>query len=87
MSTYLDEIHLVEGVIAPGSLDIKDGDDVFMVEVAEKLHLSESTETEHGMIKGGDLLDGHLLSGWLVYRRAERWLISSRGRPSSWGSM
>lgn len=42
-----------------------------MVEVAEQLHLAQGPETEHGVIKRGDLLDRDLLAGRLVYRRAD----------------
>jgi hypothetical protein len=38
---YLNEVDFIEGVVAPRLLYIKDGDDVFMVEVPEELHLSE----------------------------------------------
>jgi hypothetical protein len=41
-----------------------------VVKVAQQLHLTESTETEHGVIKRCDLLDGNLLAGWFVDSRA-----------------
>jgi len=37
-----------------------------MVEVSEKLHLSQSSQTKHGVVEGSDLLDGDLLPRWLV---------------------
>jgi hypothetical protein len=70
--THLDEIDFVEAVVAPGTLDVEDGDDVLMVEVAQELHLSEGSKAEHGVVEGGDLLDGDLLAGRLVNRRAGR---------------
>lgn len=70
--THLDEVNLVEAVVTPRSLDVEDGNNVLMVEVAQQLHLSESTKTEHGVIKWGDLLDGYFLAGWFVDRRAGR---------------
>lgn len=37
-----------------------------MVKVSEKLHFAESSEAEHGVVERRNLLDGHLLAGWLV---------------------
>lgn len=76
--TYLDEVDLVEAIIASRLLDIKDGDDVFVVKVAQQLHLSQSSQTEHGVVEGGNLLDGHLLPGRLVNGRAAPVLLESR---------
>lgn len=67
---HLDEVNLVECLIAAGFLDVEDGDDVLMVEVSKKLHLTQSSQTEHGVIERCDLLDGDLLARRLVYRRA-----------------
>jgi hypothetical protein len=69
-STYLDEVDLVEGVVAAGLLDVEDGDDVLVIEVAQQLHLTQRSQAEHGMVERGDLLDGNFLTGWLVYRGA-----------------
>jgi hypothetical protein len=63
---YLDQINLVKGFITPRLLDIKDRDDVLMVEIPQQLHLAQRPQAEHGMIEWGDLLDGNLLSGGLV---------------------
>ncbi len=41
MCIYLDQVDLIEGVIAPRLLDIEDGDDILMVEISKKLHLPE----------------------------------------------
>lgn len=76
--TYLDEVDLVEAIVASRLLDIKNGDDVFVVEVAQQLHLSQSSQTEHGVVEGGNLLDGHLLPGRLVNGRAAPMLLESR---------
>ena len=37
----------------------------------EELELSECAETEHGVVKGGDLLDGDLAAGRSVDGRAD----------------
>ena len=66
----LDEIDLLEVVDAGGAEDVEDGDDVLVVKVAEELDLAEGAETEHGVVEGGDLLDGDLLARRLVQRRA-----------------
>lgn len=67
---YLNEVDLVKAVIASRLLDVKDGDDVFVVEIAQQLHLSQGSQTEHGVVEGGDFLDGNLLSRRLVNCRA-----------------
>jgi hypothetical protein len=33
-----------------------------MIEVPEQLHLTKSSQTEHGVIEGGNLLDGDFLA-------------------------
>jgi hypothetical protein len=68
--TYLDEIHLRKCVVASGLLDIKNGDDIFMVEVPQQLHLAQSSQAEHGVIEWSNLLDRNLLSAGFVKRRA-----------------
>jgi hypothetical protein len=37
---HLDEVDLCESLVVSGLLDVEDGDDVLVVEVAEQLHLS-----------------------------------------------
>lgn len=69
MVAYLNEIYLLKGFVASGLLNIENANDVLVVKVAQELHLSESPQAEHGVIKGSNLLDGHLLSGRLMYRR------------------
>lgn len=59
---YLNEVDLVEAIIASRLLDVEDGDDVFVVEIAQQLHLSQGSQAEHGVVEGGNLLDGNLLS-------------------------
>ena len=66
----LNEVDLGEVLVGAWLLDVKDGNDVLVVEVAEELHLAESAKAEHGVIERGDLFDGNLLSRWLVKRRA-----------------
>lgn len=75
--TYLDKVDLVEAIVASRLLDIKNGDNVFVVEVAQQLHLSQGSQTEHGVVEGGNLLDGHLLPGRLVNGRAAPMLLES----------
>lgn len=65
-TSYLNEIDLIKGVIAARLLDIEDGNNVLMVEVSQQLHLTEGSETEHGVIEGCYLLDGNLLARWFV---------------------
>lgn len=68
---YLNEIDLVEALVASRSLDVQDRNDILMVEVAQQLHLTESSQTEHGVVEGNNLLDRNLLTRGLVNRRAE----------------
>jgi hypothetical protein len=68
----LDKVHLCKGLVASGLLDIEDGDDIFVVEVPQQLHLTQGSQTEHGVVKGSDLLDRNLLPTGLVQRRAIR---------------
>lgn len=48
-----------------------------MVEVPQELHLSKGTETEHGVIEGGDLLNGNFLARRLVESRTRDTVSSS----------
>jgi hypothetical protein len=41
-----------------------------VVEVPKQLHLAQRPQAEHGVVEGCDLLDGDLLAGRLVQRRA-----------------
>ena len=78
--THLDEIHLCKGLVASGLLDIKDGDNIFMVEIPQQLHLTQSSKAEHGVVEWSDLLDRNLLSAGFVKRRArERGRVNIRG--------
>ena len=45
--------------------------DACLAEEFEELELSECAETEHGVVKGGDLLDGDLAAGRSVDGRAD----------------
>ena len=60
--TYLNEVDLGERLIISRLLDVKNRDDILVVEVSEELHLTKCTQAEHGVIKRSDLLDGDLLS-------------------------
>lgn len=57
--THLDQIHLVEGLQVCRTNDIKDGDDVLVAEMAEKLNFTEGSETEHRVIKRRYSFDGY----------------------------
>jgi hypothetical protein len=61
-SPYLNQINFLERLVISGLLNIQDGDDVFMIEVSKKLHFSQCSQTEHGVVEGCDLLDGYLLA-------------------------
>lgn len=67
----MDEIDFGERLIVSRLLNIEDGNDVLVVEVSEELHFSEGSETEHGVVKGGDLLNGDLLSRGFVECRTK----------------
>lgn len=79
IQTYLDQIDLVERLVAPRLLDIKNTDDILVVEIAQQLHLTKGSQTEHGVIKGRDLLDGDLLARGLMYGRARE--LVNRNNP------
>ena len=68
--TYLDQVNFSEGFVVARSLNVEDGDDVFVIKVSEQLHLTQCSQTEHGMVEWCDLLDGNLLAGGLVDGRA-----------------
>lgn len=70
LATYLNQVDLVKRLITPRLLNIKYADNVLMVKIAQKLHFSESSQAKHGVVEGGDFLDGDLLTRRLVYRRA-----------------
>jgi hypothetical protein len=59
---YLNEIDFGEGLVVARLLDVQDGNDILMVKVPKKLHLSQSPQTEHGVIEGRDFLDRNLLA-------------------------
>jgi hypothetical protein len=65
-TTHHNKIDLCECFIVARLLDIKDGNDVFVVEIAKKLHLSKRPQAEHGMIKWRDLFDRDFLARWLM---------------------
>jgi hypothetical protein len=58
---YLNQIDLSEGLVASWLLDIQYRYDILMVEVSKQLHLAKRSQTEHGMVEWGNLLDGNLL--------------------------
>jgi hypothetical protein len=62
----LDEIDFSECLEATRLLDIKDGDDVFVVEVPKELHLAQRSQAKHGVIERRNFLDGHFLTRWFM---------------------
>jgi hypothetical protein len=66
----LNQINFIESLVVTGPLNIQDGDNVFVVKVSQQLHLTQCTQTEHGMIEWGDLLDGNLLARGFMNGRA-----------------
>jgi len=56
-----------------------------MVEVLQELDLSKCSQTEHGVVEGGDLFDGDLLTSRLVDRRTIFCLARNKSKqPVSW---
>ena len=75
--SYLDQVDLGKCFQAARFLDIKDGNDVLVVEVSQELHFSKCAQAEHGVIEGCDFLDCDLLARRFVNGRAT-WLVSER---------
>lgn len=65
-NAHLNQIHFIESLIIAGSLDIQDGDNVLVVEIAQQLHFTECAQTKHGVVEWSNLLDRDLLARWLV---------------------
>ena len=81
---YLDEIDFSECLQAAWLLDIENWNNVLVVEVAKEFHFAQSSEAEHGVIEGSNLLDGNFLSRGFMNGRAIKWLdyasiLQSRG--------
>lgn len=64
----LYEVYFAEFMDIGGAEDVEDGDDVFVVKVAEELDLAEGAQAKHGVVEGRDALDGHLAARWDVRR-------------------
>lgn len=60
---FLYEIDLAKVMDILWPEDVEDGDDVLVVKVAKELDLAQGTKTEHGVVEGGDALDGDLATG------------------------
>ena len=58
----LDEVDFLKVVEGCGSEDVKDGNDVLVVEMAEELDFAERPEAEHGVIERRNLLDRNFLT-------------------------
>lgn len=59
---YLNKINFCEAVKGSRLLDIQNRNDVLVVEISKELHLTQRSETEHGVIERSNLLDCDLLS-------------------------
>ena len=70
LNAHLDEVDLGECLVVARLLDVENRDDVLVVEVPQKLHLSQCSQTKHGVVERSDLLNGHLLTRGLVQRGA-----------------
>ena len=70
LHAHLNEVNLSERLVVARLLDVEDRDDVLVVEIPQQLHLSQCSQTEHGVIKRSDLLNSHFLTRRLVERRA-----------------
>jgi hypothetical protein len=68
--THLDQINFGKAFVVAGSLNIEDGDNVFVVKVSEQLHLTQRSQTEHRMVEWCNLFDRNLLARGLVDGRA-----------------
>lgn len=66
LGAYLDQVDFRERLIIAWFLDIQNGDDVLVIEVAQQFHFSQCSQTEHRMIERCDLLDRDLLPRRLV---------------------
>lgn len=69
---FLHQIDLFELVEGWWAENVEDGNDVLVMKVPEEFDLAQSTETKHGMVKGGDTLDSDFALGREVHRRAEQ---------------
>jgi len=67
----LNQVNFTEALIASWLLNVQDRNDVLMIEVTKQLHLTQGSQTEHGMIKRSDLLDSDLLTRRLMKGRAD----------------
>lgn len=63
---HLNQIHFVEALIIARSLDIQDGDNIFVVEVAQQFHFTKCAQAKHGVVERGNLLNCDFLAGRLV---------------------
>ena len=69
---YLNEINLGKALVVPWLLNVQYWNDILMVEVSQKFHLSQGSQTEHRMIKRSDLLDCDLLPRGFMKRWTAR---------------
>lgn len=68
--SHLNQVHFAKGLEVPRPDNVKDRNDVLVVEMPEQLDLSEGPQTEHRVVKGCDALDGYAGLRWLVNGRA-----------------
>jgi hypothetical protein len=48
---FLNQVDFCEAIVCFGLDDIKDGDDVLMIEPSKELDLAQCAKTEHRMVK------------------------------------
>ena len=65
-ATNLDQVDLIERFVISRLLNVEDRNNVLMIEVSEELHFTQGPEAKHGVVEGGNLLDGDFLAGGLV---------------------
>lgn len=81
---YLNQVHLREALKVAGLLDVEDGNDVLMVEISQKLHFTQGTKTEHGVIEWGDFFDRNFLPRRLMERGAAMQMLETALMLRTW---
>lgn len=70
--TNLNKVDFSELCEGGWTEDIKDGDDILMVKMAEELDFAERAEAEHAMVERRDALDRDFAPRWDVNCGAKR---------------
>ena len=55
---FLHEIDFAKGFERVWAEDVKYANDIFVLEVTQEFDFAKCSQTEHGVVEGGDLLDG-----------------------------